>query len=50
MRPVHSKPTLWDNLNNPRIIESWHAMNTWVIDLIPMAGATYLQLIKELYR
>ncbi len=50
MRPVHSKPTLWDNLNNPRIIESWHAMNTWVNDLIPMAGATYLQLIKELYR
>jgi hypothetical protein len=26
------------------------AMNTWVTDLIPMSGATYLQLIKELYR
>ena len=25
-------------------------MNTWVTDLIPMAGATYRQLIKEFYR
>ncbi len=25
-------------------------MNTWVTDLIPMAGATYVQLIQELYR
>lgn len=41
---------LWDNLDNPRIVESWHAMNTWVNDLIPMAGATYRQLIMELYR
>jgi polyhydroxyalkanoate synthase subunit PhaC len=42
--------TLWDNLDNPRIVEAWHAMNTWVTDLIPMAGATYRQLIKELYQ
>jgi polyhydroxyalkanoate synthase subunit PhaC len=41
---------LWDNLDNPRIVESWHAMNTWVTDIIPMAGASYLQLIKELYQ
>jgi polyhydroxyalkanoate synthase subunit PhaC len=41
---------LWDNLDNPRVVEAWHAMNTWVTDLIPMSGATYLQLIKELYR
>lgn len=41
---------LWDNLDNPKIVESWHAMNTWVSDLIPMAGATYRQLIVELYR
>jgi len=47
---IGSYLTLWDNLDNPRIVESWHAMNTWVTDLIPMAGATYLQLIKELYR
>lgn len=47
---IGSYLTLWDNLNNPRIVESWHAMNTWVTDLIPMAGATYRQLIKELYQ
>jgi polyhydroxyalkanoate synthase subunit PhaC len=47
---IGSYLTLWDNLNNPRIVESWHAMNTWVTDLIPMAGATYQQLIQELYR
>ena len=47
---IGSYLTLWDNLENPRIVESWHAMNTWVTDLIPMAGAIYRQLIKEFYR
>jgi polyhydroxyalkanoate synthase len=47
---IGSYLTLWDNLDNPRVVESWHAMNTWVTDLIPMAGATYRQLIQELYR
>ena len=47
---IGSYLTLWDNLDNPQIVESWHAMNTWVTDLIPMAGATYRQLIKELYQ
>src|SRR5947209_9769867 len=47
---IGSYLTLWDNLDNPRIVYSWHAMNTWVTDLIPMAGATYAQLINELYR
>jgi polyhydroxyalkanoate synthase len=41
---------LWDNLENPAIVESWHAMNTWVTDNIPMAGATFRQLIVDLYR
>ncbi len=41
---------LWDNLDNPRVVEAWHAMNTWVTDNIPMAGAAYRQLIVELYR
>ncbi len=41
---------LWDNLDDPRVVESWHAMNTWVTDNIPMAGAAYRQLIVELYR
>src|SRR6266700_5153548 len=47
---IGSYLTLWDNLSNPRIVESWHAMNTWVTDLIRMAGATYLQLINEFYK
>jgi len=33
----------WDNLDDPRIVESWHAMHTWVTDNIPMAGASFLQ-------
>ncbi|HEV2655436.1 MAG TPA: alpha/beta fold hydrolase [Ktedonobacteraceae bacterium] len=47
---IGSYLTLWDNLDNPRIVESWHAMNTWVTDIIPMAGASYRQLIKEMYQ
>jgi polyhydroxyalkanoate synthase len=47
---IGSYLNLWDNLDNPRVVESWHAMNTWVNDLIPMAGATYKQLINELYK
>lgn len=41
---------LWDNLDQPKIVESWHAMNTWVTDLIPMAGGFYRQLVHDIYR
>lgn len=41
---------LWDNIENPKIVESWHAMNTWVTDLTPMAGGAFRQLIVDLYR
>jgi polyhydroxyalkanoate synthase len=41
---------LWDNIENPRVVESWHAMNTWVRDIIPMAGGAYRQLINEFYK
>ena len=41
---------LWDNLDNPKVVESWHAMNTWVTDNIPMAGGVFRQLIVDLYR
>jgi polyhydroxyalkanoate synthase len=41
---------LWDNLDNPKVVESWHAMNTWVSDNIPMAGGVFRQLIVDLYR
>jgi polyhydroxyalkanoate synthase len=40
---------LWDNLDDPAVVESWHAMNTWVSDLAPMAGGAFRQLIVDLY-
>src|SRR5262249_38140701 len=40
----------WDNIDNPKVVEAWHAMNTWVRDVIPMAGAAYRQLINEFYK
>jgi polyhydroxyalkanoate synthase len=47
---IRSYLNLWDNIDNPKVVESWHAMNTWVRDIIPMAGATYRQLINEFYK
>lgn len=41
---------LYENLDDPRVVEAWHAMNTWVTDNIPMAGETFRQLIVNLYR
>jgi len=41
---------LWDNLDNPQVVDAWHAMNTWVTDNIPLSGATFKQLIVDLYR
>jgi polyhydroxyalkanoate synthase len=41
---------LWDNIEKPGSVEAWHAMNTWVRDIIPMAGGAYQQLINELYK
>jgi polyhydroxyalkanoate synthase len=41
---------LWENLDDSRVVESWHAMNTWVSDLTPMTGGAYRQLIVDLYR
>ena len=41
---------LWENLDNPMVVESWHAMNTWVTDNIPMTGGAFRQLVVDLYR
>jgi polyhydroxyalkanoate synthase len=41
---------LWDKIDNPKVVDSWHAMNTWVRDIIPMAGGAYRQLIHEFYK
>ncbi|MGE0760412.1 MAG: hypothetical protein AB7O38_25585, partial [Pirellulaceae bacterium] len=47
---VGSYLALWDNIENPKTVEAWHAMNTWVRDIIPMAGAAYEQLINDFYK
>ncbi len=41
---------LFDNLDNTKVVDSWHAMNTWVSDAIPLAGAAYRQFIVDFYR
>lgn len=47
---VGSYLTLWDNIDDPATVDSWHAMNTWVRDIIPMAGGAYQQLINDFYK
>jgi poly[(R)-3-hydroxyalkanoate] polymerase subunit PhaC len=47
---IGSYLNLWDNIDNPKVVEAWHAMNTWVNDVIPMAGAAYRELIQQFYR
>lgn len=47
---IGSYVRLFDNLDNTKVVDSWHAMNTWVKDGIPMAAATYRQLITDFYR
>lgn len=41
---------LFDNLDNTKVVDSWHAMNTWVNDPIPLAGGAYRQFIVDFYR
>jgi polyhydroxyalkanoate synthase len=41
---------LWDRIDDPKVVEAWHAMNTWVRDIIDMAGGAYRQLINEFYK
>ncbi len=41
---------LWDNLENPQVVEAWQAMNTWVTDNIDLTGGAFRQLVVDLYR
>lgn len=41
---------MWDNVDNPQVMDAWHAMNTWVNDGVPMTAGVFRQLIVELYR
>ena len=47
---IRNYVNLWDNIDNPKVVESWHAMNTWVNDAIPLAGGAYRQFIVDFYR
>ncbi len=47
---VGSYINLWDRIDDPKVVESWHAMNTWVRDNIDMAGGAYRQLINDFYK
>ena len=41
---------LWDNIENPQVVEAWQAMHTWVTDNVPLTGGAFRQLIVDLYR
>jgi polyhydroxyalkanoate synthase subunit PhaC len=41
---------LWDHLEDQEFLEEWHALKTWAMDTVPVAGAAFRQLIVELYR
>ena len=47
---IGSYLNLWDRIDDPKVVEAWHAMNTWVRDIIDMAGGAYRQLINEFYK
>jgi polyhydroxyalkanoate synthase len=54
LKPVENYITnyvkLWDNLDDPRMVEAWHAMNSWVTDNVSLTGGAFRQLIVDLYR
>lgn len=41
---------LLDNLHDPKVVDSWHAMDTWVNDPIPMPGGVFRQLVTDFFR
>lgn len=47
---VLSYVKLFDNVDDPEAVAAWHAMNTWVTDIVPIAGGAFRQLIDDLYR
>ena len=47
---IGSYLALWDNLDNPKVVESWHAMQTWLNDLIPMTSGLFRQIVQNLYQ
>src|SRR5262249_16842857 len=47
---IGSYLNLWDNLDNPKRVQAWHALNTRVRDINPVAGGAYRQVINEFYK
>jgi polyhydroxyalkanoate synthase subunit PhaC len=47
---IGSYVRLWDNLDDPRIVASWQAMNTWINDPVPFPGAAFRQWIVDFFR
>jgi len=41
---------LWDNLDNPAVVNSYLAMNKWVTDLVDFPGAAFRQWVVEFFR
>jgi polyhydroxyalkanoate synthase subunit PhaC len=41
---------LWDNLDNPAVVESWLAMNTWVSDNVDFPGGAFRQWVVDFFR
>jgi polyhydroxyalkanoate synthase len=54
MRPVQNYcekyATFYDNMYDPRFVENYFAMEKWVNDNIPVAGETFREFVKKLYR
>lgn len=40
---------LYQHLDEPKFVEGWHAMDTWVKMKVPMAGGVYRELARNLY-
>jgi polyhydroxyalkanoate synthase len=42
--------TMWDRIMQDKSLDSWLAMNKWVNDGVPFAGAAFKQWIREFYQ
>jgi polyhydroxyalkanoate synthase len=47
---VGSYVSVWKNLENERAVRGWQAINRWVEDVIPFAGAAFRQFVLDYVR
>jgi polyhydroxyalkanoate synthase len=54
MKPVQNllekHLALWDQMDDPRFVSNYFAMENWVNDNIPVAGETFREFVKKLYQ